>query len=839
MPTEPAPSSSGLGGLLWGRRSRLARVAIAAGVAFLSCVRQGGARNAATDRPHGSRAEFPWGRDLAGIPRCPEAPEHPERVRVGEAAHVGVLLVHGVGSQYRGDTFRQSVGPLVRLLREAAFQGSDPLADPTRIASQALPGAGLPMVELDLPRSGSEARVHWVISEAWWAASFSPPDLTTMISWLGAQGGTATVARRLRSQRPRTDRKYTERRRFADIPLQVVISAGATVILSTYTVLRAIFALVPIGALRERLIGPIDRFLREWAGDMRVLLRDEAQAGMVRFGIGRAIRALQAYGCRSIVIVAHSGGAVASYMTLTDPTYQRLPVGTLITYGSGLNIAWRLLGFDAETPAKRVGLVGGGLGRKLRREVRWHDFWATDDPVCAGPVDEAPNAVSRPLEGVPAHAPGNRVNNRWNYRVDHGRYFENDEEFLIPLAEAIDDEVRLHGAPKLFSHWPEPDRAAAIARRLERVSALSLWRRFAATGGILAVFGAITAGLVRFWLDLPGGLTRPLGDITDYFEQLTRDVFGVANPETSAVATPTGEGVSNSVFDLAAALTLTGSITWIVVLAAAAFTLRPELLDWIRAWPQHRVMRVVVMLTSLFIYLVLVFTALFGIPGLLGLILESSPVWELPWFVWLRRAFLELSRDLGPAWGNAVMNFLVAIVLVAVSIIVLGVLQWAARRLRSSSLGSIAASVAVFAATAWVAVSVVFAVVVSGGFRANLTGWLLLLVTFSILNAVGQWRWSHWDEDERWEVRTAAAGNAKRRRAGRWLDAVVFTSLGMGAILASLGFALRPLWTDLANVTLVGAGLIILLAVFIGLAQDELNGRDDPLGTGPTAVTHA
>lgn len=779
--------------------------------------------------------EFPWGDTFASTPRCPAAPSALGDLKPGEAAHVGVLFVHGLGFQLRGDIFRDSVAPLLRFLREAAFERPEPLEDPTRVAAESLPGTDLPFVELDVPRSGTTGREHWVITEAWWAASFSPPSLRKVVSWLGAQGNTAVVAQRLQAQRPRTHPgPFPRRSGVVSEPAQLVISVASSLMLAVYAILRAVFAVLPIAAVREVAIGPIDRFLREWAGDMRVLLRDEAQAGMVRFRIARSIRALQAYGCDSIVVVAHSGGAVASYMTLTDERYVGLPIKSLVTYGSGLNITWRLLGLTDDMDPDVARVIGGGLARDLPTGLKWYDFWATDDPVPAGPVNEPPTSVSvLPIRDTqPPRERGHRVNNRWGLRADHGAYFDNDEEFLAPLVEAIDDQVRPPDAAGVLAHWSPSERVAARARRLERVGALSMWRRFAAVSAFFAIFGAITTGLVRYWLGLGPGLSRPLGDVTNYLEGVVARLLGAA--PTGATKFGIGKPIE---FDLAAALSLTGNIAWLAILAAVAYLLRPELVDWRQAWNANGWMRAVTLVLAGFIVVVLLLAGVVGIPGYLGVSIASTPNLEFFEAVW--NMFRPGRGDeFGRVFNPALMNFIIAAAFVLIVIAARAAAIPAVSYLRRKhAVLAIVTSVAIGAAIGWIAVSLVASVVLSGGFRANLTGWLLLLLIFSALSSIGQWRWNQWDEQERWEFRGDVAGVNRRRRAARAFDAIVFATLTCGVLLASVGFALRPLWIDVANTLLMCSAASVVLAVLTGLGQDEFNGRLDIRGTAPTAVS--
>jgi hypothetical protein len=157
--------------------------------------------------------------------------------------------------------------------------------------------------------------------------------------------------------------------------------------------------------------------------------------------------------------------------------------------------------------------------------------------------------------------------------------------------------------------------------------------------------------------------------------------------------------------------------------------------------------------------------------------------------------------------------------------------------LRKRAVPAVAVGALVALGTVWLLLSLVYAPVNSRGFGSALLGWLVLIVIFNLLSRIGQWRWDRWDEQERWETRSAMAGTGKRRRAGRRMDFAVFTLLGVGLILAAVGFAIRPWVPDVAWWPLGVAAVAVGVAILVGLAQDDLNGRFDLPGSAPTAVS--
>jgi hypothetical protein len=237
-----------------------------------------------------------------------------------------------------------------------------------------------------------------------------------------------------------------------------------------------------------------------------------------------AILKLRAYGADSIVVVAHSGGTVLSYMLLADPFYDNLDIDKFITHGQALGMAWTLGHLEDEVrPDYDDGLRDGDrlmrLAHHARRDgkpstLRWVDFHASHDPAPAftasgWPKDMA-SAAGRP-------GPGDKpdqswtVFNRMSIRNDHGGYWDNDEQFVIPLLRELDTPGRTHLASRFYPD-PEADRDR-VERRASRVRGLARWWNTwmallgaaivlsglvtAATGNALVDFGTYIADLLR------------------------------------------------------------------------------------------------------------------------------------------------------------------------------------------------------------------------------------------------------------------------------------------------------------------------------------------------------
>jgi len=787
-------------------------------------------RMASTD---GSR--FPWPADIGG-PKC-DKPDVP---------HLGVLFVHGVGYQLSGEIFNSNTARIVRFIREAMYP-DDPLRDPVRYGTRSVGWNQQPLIEIELPvvaKDGTRSVVHWVLSEAYWAATFEPPDLPTVAEWLGPGQGAARAARRLRYPGRRTGDQPSQE---ADPPgagigaYRALISVAVAVILGVYSLLRGLFAIIPIQALRTALIGPIDRFLTQWAGDMRIMLLDESQASIIRDRIARAAKALEDFGCAQTVVIAHSGGVVSTYMTLTDPLYNtRLKITRYITYGQGLAVAWRLLDIDRNTNTDVSSRVAGRLADPLPKGIKWDNYWATDDPVPAGPIDDPPPAARR--------ARNIRVDNAWSTREDHNAYFDNDEGFVQPVVASLWEAVPGEGWEQAVARagGREVDELAAAGegerqRRQSRVAVHSMWGHVVNSVTAIAILGAVLAGLIGYWTRQADVLTRPLDDVTTVLSSAWASI-----PGTSVLKEPIDYLHSLDLWWLS----VIGYGFWTAILSAAVwFLLRPAWRDWWfaaggRAW--QRLATVVVTLLAGFAGLLAIGA---GIPGLLGVSIASIPWWRTEW---PQEVLNRGIRQWAEGWAadpnvaaivaGMVRNFVMFLALaLAAVIVVLGV-----RLIRrfGPSQARLLGLAAYQAGLILILVGAAYAAIASRGFGSNILGWVLAAILLAIVGKIGDWRWHQWDHQERWEARATLRGGEKRRRFGRWLDLVIFAIAGIGVTAIGVGIAIRPLELAGANGLIVAGLALAGSAILIGGAQDYVN-QETPTAPGmsptdvPTAASRA
>ena len=452
---------------------------------------------AGTPEPEPETRRRRTARAVRGEPSKAPAPER-----------IGIVCVHGIGSQRPGETLLDWSRPIVKVLTDwvAMHKGTagairvDPatVRDPVATSHVDFSGGQLPIVELALPAATAEDGTtwpaqSWVMTEAWWAARVQPPSLGSMTDWIRKDFG--RVVEGIRTGIGEEQRREQLRAPSAGGPAQPAwvhrlddfTVARIRPLLTMLWGLAYLLLLVPYAFLRSLPIGPLkdalglrqlDSFLIDWFGDMRILLRDPAQAANVRGRLADAIRALRAdYGCDRVIVIAHSGGALVSFTTLTDgayltdPRFDQLRVDKLITHGQALALAWRLSNVVGGVP--EGDRLGGDMA-KAQPGLRWVDFWSTYDP--------APGGRFRAPEGMTLDVDSVAIRNRMSILDDHGGYWDNDEEFLAALVREIETVGADVEASRFFRSAVE--QRTRVVRRTERVATLSAWRWAAGITGL-------------------------------------------------------------------------------------------------------------------------------------------------------------------------------------------------------------------------------------------------------------------------------------------------------------------------------------------------------------------
>src|SRR5262245_864156 len=373
----------------------------------------------------------------------------------------GVVVVHGIGPQLAGQTLLDWVRPIITLLNDAApkdkfvipAEKAEKVTDPVIKSNIDFSGETFPMLQVRVPAlqkgAPGDPRLEektWVFTETWWAAEVRPPSLATMASWLGEGGGVGRIVDGIQGH-------MVGDGLFGKIvagTLRPFISVITSFVLLVLAVLLGLARLIPIGPLRDAVVLRLAAsFITDWFGGARTLLLDTAQSANVRHRLVMTIKALRAYGCRDVVIIAHSGGTMVSMTTLTDPAFKGLRVQKLITIGEALNLGWRLNDEDPDNPPPSPPAgdrMAEDLGH-IQPDLQWRDFWGTDDPAPSGPPLFPRTFHEHPFPRFTAE----RVYNRMSILEDHGGYWDNDEHFVIPLLRELDVPTNDRGASRFYS----------------------------------------------------------------------------------------------------------------------------------------------------------------------------------------------------------------------------------------------------------------------------------------------------------------------------------------------------------------------------------------------------
>jgi hypothetical protein len=742
----------------------------------------------------------------------------------------GVVVIHGIGPQLAGQTLLDWTRPIITGLGDAVEADRTPgtggrnragndgllappdpdtggISDPVFKSSIDFSGETFPMLQVRIPRRAKESPEDaaaddplWVFTETWWATEVRPPTLRTMVGWLGEQGGVGRIVQGIQ------ENTFGEGRLkwLATASVQPFVSAIVSFALLLLIAGLAITRLIPIESIRSAAALKLaSTFLTDWFGGARTLLRDPAQSANVRHRLVQTIKALRAYGCQRVVVIAHSGGTIVSLTTLTDPAYPKLHIDKLITIGEALNLGWRLEASDPDAPHPVLPpghRMLGNLAAKPR--LIWRDFFGTHDPAASGPPDP-PEVLRRAMQGDQRFTT-ERTYNLMSILGDHGGYWDNDEHFVIPLIREIDVPNGDRADSRFYSDEAE---SALRARRKERISFLRLWRRGTNTLPILAILAAAIVTSGGYLPTLGRGAISLLAQIPG-INGLGSVGVGLSGLGSSVVL------FGQQPFDLMYALGLLilhGAFTFAVLQAivpagaAGLWWNRPLAARVIRA--VDYLLGPIALLLVLFVWLVTNGLS-GGVSAIVTLILDSTVLSIVIGLVvvialaragkWLRRELRQPSRDR----GRATRAF--RALAIAFSALFLGGLLVL---MAAATLGV----VLVFAGSDARPAGDVEKV------RVFVVGAFVVLGLFNLLQRVGGWRWNSWDVRERFTLRRNPLPSPSRVWATFVAGGLTLIAI-VGAILVAVGTddANLPLWNRDGWTTIVIGVTVGLIVLAIG-----------------------
>ncbi len=253
-----------------------------------------------------------------------------------EKHELGILLVHGIGTQPAGETITRWGDVLVKAITHAT---GEKVAATVERAGKGLDGSDGDRIEA-LVRLEHDGEVeHWLVSEGWWAESFLAPTYGELVSWsLRALPWALTthIAQRFWLAKSGHTNKAVAVA-LALIKLVVGLLLAPFAILGLAVVL--VVGLLPITSVRVALL-KVQSKLSATVGDSLVFVESPVRAALIKTRILAGLEGLQRR-CERTIIVAHSQGAAAAVeclggiVGLDEPPFTQ--PDTLITFGAGTN----------------------------------------------------------------------------------------------------------------------------------------------------------------------------------------------------------------------------------------------------------------------------------------------------------------------------------------------------------------------------------------------------------------------------------------------------------------------------------------------------------------------
>ena len=293
-----------------------------------------------------------WTRVGSGVDTIIEAvagpePEQQRPQRPGRPYPLGILFVHGMGEQERGDTITHMGDALTEWLRKYLGHDGFRLQDATLrsregvaagTTSHANSGRANATVILGAHENVQEPPEQWLLAESWWADAFRPASFGELAAWAIGVGPwlIASQASGLEQRLVRPGRSIARRvfDGFVFVLLMVIAGLVAAVI-TPLAIALLLLSLIPIpfvSAFAQR----IARNLAGSFGDLLVFVRSPVRFAAMAERVRQDIEWLDTE-CDRIMVVAHSQGSAVAWhairRTAQRDQSQRARIELFLTFG--------------------------------------------------------------------------------------------------------------------------------------------------------------------------------------------------------------------------------------------------------------------------------------------------------------------------------------------------------------------------------------------------------------------------------------------------------------------------------------------------------------------------
>lgn len=271
---------------------------------------------------------------------------------------LGVLFVHGIGEQRRGESltqwgdalvlwlagsddvfasYRREYGPRFSSVTasgaEVAPDGDSDSPAHVELSLEINPGLWAHDAPREEWRDAPELRERWLLAEGFWADTVHTPGIASTLRWI-----LMVLPWTLLSHFDRVAQRGTRESMLRApgslwLMLLAVMVLPLAPLLGIVLVLLLVLRLAPFDFARN-LSAQFQRAIAATVGDSMTLLDSPIQRAAIIDRVHAAYKWLEERGCEEIAIVAHSQGAAIAHAMLQERACERARL--LVTFGSGL-----------------------------------------------------------------------------------------------------------------------------------------------------------------------------------------------------------------------------------------------------------------------------------------------------------------------------------------------------------------------------------------------------------------------------------------------------------------------------------------------------------------------
>jgi len=308
-----------------------------------------------------------------------------EHLASAKRFRLGILLVHGIGTQPPRDTLVRWGDVLLKTIRRATKNQVIAMVERGRPGD----GSGGQPAEVEMRICADGKDEHWLLAECWWAGSFPAPSYGELVSWSVRAVPWSIAIHIAQRYWDENSRKTGTAKLIALVRalVQLLLALALAPVFIFLLALALVLGLLPIPQLRTVILSA-QSTLTVTVGDSLAFVESPVRAAFIMTRILEGLERLKET-CDHTLIVAHSQGAAVVLNALggimesedktdSDARQEPLPArpvpDTLLTFGSGINQLASLKRLSAGLPKKVDSDPVNTPGRIDGRRTRKLDF---------------------------------------------------------------------------------------------------------------------------------------------------------------------------------------------------------------------------------------------------------------------------------------------------------------------------------------------------------------------------------------------------------------------------------------------------------------------------------